>query len=589
MGTDSNNYFVGSSALLDEYFKIQKANDEFYNYIGDNSIYTVHRAIHPEDVTKFKVAVEELRLMGYSFVSLRMLRHDGEYRWMVVHLSYYDLEVNNRKMISFNMEDLMTIKDEIHDLKNCCDTYEQYFSLMEHFMLSYDISSDKLRIFIMGNQQKINMYNGTLSDWKDKKIVNQDLDSKYSMTFDNLCDSLTGGDKVFEYELKMRFFPQDNRMDYCLIKGKTIGTADEKCVIATVSKINPVTKKNNINLTIESSKDVGTDLINKRMITRYATDLINSKPDYPVTFVVIDLDNFKYVNDTYGHMFGDDVLCKVAEILNEAVAEKGVVGRIGGDEMFVILENIKSENELRGILRTIRSNVEWAYKGKLNSLELSCSIGCATYPEDAEDYEDLFNLADKCLYLAKEKGKNRYIIYEKELHSNYFDVMGDARLLARDSYKNNKISIMNDLLENLLYKKEITIEEACERIGPFFDLDDISIFTGDQMEHRSLWGKLDHLNLNGQYLTRDNYTDNFNDNHIFIIDNINFLDGKENLAYECLAKDKISCSIQYLSGSKKNPKGFITFNRCKLSKKWSDLEISYISMLGKIFEMVIFS
>ena len=63
----------------------------------------------------------------------------------------------------------------------------------------------------------------------------------------------------------------------------------------------------------------------------------------------------------------DDVLCKVAEILKEAVENRGVVGRIGGDEFFIVLENVNYENELRSILRTIRMNVEWAYKHKLKS------------------------------------------------------------------------------------------------------------------------------------------------------------------------------------------------------------------------------
>lgn len=589
MGVDFKNRYFCGKAVIDKFSQIQKADDEFYGFVGDNALYSLTRAIYPEDLNKFDNAIVELEKLSHSFVSLRMLRCDGEYRWMVVFLSFSKIELENQKLILFEMEDIHTIKDELDELKNSCETYEEYFSLMEYFMLSYDIESDQFKIFMMANQQKINLYNGTLSDWKHKKISNNDFDSKDAPIFENLCNSFKNGNKTFEYQLNIRLFQDDNNMEWCLLKGKTIiSSTGEKCVIATVSKINPVTKKHKINLTIESSKDNGTDLINKRTITKYATELISSKPNYPVTFVVIDLDNFKYINDTFGHMFGDNVLSKVAEILQEAVDDKGIVGRIGGDEMFIILENINTESELRGILRTIRSNVEWAYKGKLSSLILTCSIGCATYPKDADNYESLFNIADKCLYIAKEKGKNRYIIFDKEVHGKYVEGNDGAIRLEKDLGKYNKIDIVNDIMENLLYKKTMTITEACEKIGPCFELEDISVFQGQNRERKAYWGSLKDIEFDGLYFDKDNYISNFNDNNIMVIDNINFLIGKADLAVMSLMKGKISASIQYMAGSKEVPKGFITFSKSKVSKKWAELDISYLSILGKIFEMVLF-
>lgn len=589
MGVDFKNRYFCGKAVIDKFSQIQKADDEFYGFVGDNALYSLTRAIHPQDLNKFDDAVAELGKVSSSFASLRMLRYDGEYRWMAVFLTYSKIELENQKLILFEMEDIHTLKDELDELQFSCETYEEYFSLMEYFMISYDIESDQFKIFMMANQQKINLYNGTLSDWKHKKISNNDFDSKDVSVFENLCNSFTNGDKTFEYEMKIRLLPDDNNIDWCLLKGKIIISSNgKKCVIATVSKINPVTKKHKINLTIESSKDSGTDLINKRTITKYATELISSKPDYPVTFVIIDLDNFKYINDTFGHMFGDNVLSKVAEILQEAVDDKGIVGRIGGDEMFIILENLSSENDLRGILRTIRSNVEWAYKGKLTSLVLSCSIGCATYPKDADNYESLFNIADKCLYIAKEKGKNRYIIFDKEIHGKYVEGDAGAIRLEKDLDEYNKINIINDIMENLLYKNTMTITEACEKIGPCFELEDISVFQGQNRERKAYWGSFKDLDIDGLYFDKDNYISNFNDNNIMIIDNINFLIGKADLAFMNLMKGKISASIQYMVGPKEAPKGFITFSKSKVSKKWAELDISYLSILAKIFEMVLF-
>ena len=589
MGVDfKNRYFCGKAAI-DAFLQIQKADDEFYSFIGANALYSLTKTIHPDDLNKFENSVAELEKLSHNFVTLRMLRFDGEYRWMVIFLYYSKLEFQGQKLISIEMEDISIIMDELEELKNSCEVYEEYFSLMEYFMVSYDIKSDNFKIFMMANQQKINLYNGTLSDWKKSKISNKDADSKDIPLFEKSCESFANGDKTFEYEIKIKLFPEDDGMDWCHLKGKTIiSSTGEKCVIATVSKINPVTKKHKINLTIESSKDNGTDLINKRAITKYATELIASKPNYPVTFAIIDLDNFKYVNDTYGHMFGDNVLSKVAEILREAVDDKGVVGRIGGDEMLIILENISSEDEIRGILRTIRSNVEWAYKGKLTSLALTCSIGSASYPKDAHHYESLFNIADKCLYIAKEKGKNRYIIFDKELHGKYVEGTGDIIHSEKDFSKYNKVNVVNDIMENLLYKKNMTIMQACEKVGPCFELEDISVFRGKHREHEAYWGVLVDQELDGKYFDEDNYINNFNDNNIMVIDNINFLVRKADSAYNSMSKGNISASIQYMVGPMEAPSGFITFNKGKSARKWTELDISYLSILGKLFEMVLF-
>ena len=110
-------------------------------------------------------------------------------------------------------------------------------------------------------------------------------------------------------------------------------------------------------------------------------------------------------------MFGDEVICNVADVIKESVEGKGVAGRIGGDEMFIVVEGLESNDEIRNVLRTIRNNVSFMYNNQPDKPHVTCSIGSSTYPCDGQTYEELFNIADKMLYLAKEKGRDRYIIY----------------------------------------------------------------------------------------------------------------------------------------------------------------------------------
>ena len=111
----------------------------------------------------------------------------------------------------------------------------------------------------------------------------------------------------------------------------------------------------------------------------------------------------------------------------KAAGTKGIPARIGGDEFMMVLEDIKDELELRNILRVVRSGFQWLYPDKLKGIHFGCSIGVAMYPQDARDYDTLVNIADNALYLAKAKGKNRYIIYDIYKHG---ELSGDNLSLA---------------------------------------------------------------------------------------------------------------------------------------------------------------
>ena len=145
---------------------------------------------------------------------------------------------------------------------------------------------------------------------------------------------------------------------------------------------------------ISDMKDPGTDLLNKRAITDYVRKLIDSKPDHNVTIAIIDVDDFKTVNDTYGHMFGDEVLYKVADILRDAVGSRGLCGRIGGDEMFIVMEGLNDNEGIRSVLRTVRNNIKWLYHDDSRNIKITCSIGSATYPGDADNYNCLLYTSD---------------------------------------------------------------------------------------------------------------------------------------------------------------------------------------------------
>jgi diguanylate cyclase (GGDEF)-like protein len=124
--------------------------------------------------------------------------------------------------------------------------------------------------------------------------------------------------------------------------------------------------------------------------------------------LLIDLDNFKAFNDRFGHAAGNRVLHAVAKPMKDVLRGSDVVARYGGEEFAIILQDMDKKTALsvaRRLLSEIRRlRVEDEEHG---ALSIRCSIGLASFPDDAQEMDDLFFAADRALYLAKSKGKNR--------------------------------------------------------------------------------------------------------------------------------------------------------------------------------------
>lgn len=131
----------------------------------------------------------------------------------------------------------------------------------------------------------------------------------------------------------------------------------------------------------------------------------------PVSLLFIDVDNFKTVNDTYGHMRGDQVLKAVGQAILLAIRKQDMVFRYGGDEFAVILQNSSREEALQ-VAERISKNVKRSVDGLTTFMKVTVSVGVAVLDEDFTDKRMLLEAADKALYEAKRQGKNRVAIYK---------------------------------------------------------------------------------------------------------------------------------------------------------------------------------
>ena len=164
------------------------------------------------------------------------------------------------------------------------------------------------------------------------------------------------------------------------------------------------------NLVSSALRDPLTRLFNKRyFLDRLDSELKFAKRhETSLSLLMIDLDHFKRINDTHGHLAGDAVLVKFATVLTRAVRNEDVVARFGGEELAIILRAIPLDPALHLAerLRRLLEQTETEFGGQI--LKATASIGAASYPSTpAEKIEDLIGAADKALYRAKEHGRNR--------------------------------------------------------------------------------------------------------------------------------------------------------------------------------------
>ena len=160
----------------------------------------------------------------------------------------------------------------------------------------------------------------------------------------------------------------------------------------------------------ESTHDYLTGLYNTRRFDLKYNDAIKDTIDKmgKVSLLIIDIDHYKSVNDTYGHMAGDAVLKELGLVLMSSSRKDDVVSRIGGEEFAIVMKNLNKEDTLT-VAERIRSNIE-SHPFLLpdnNIINITVSVGVAVYPDTIEDIKDLKETADSKLYEAKRTGRNK--------------------------------------------------------------------------------------------------------------------------------------------------------------------------------------
>lgn len=579
-----------SFATIDSQMLLKTEDEVLRRFLGQGNqdmFTSLANYLHADDRTVLRGAITELKEknMPRNVVMARLADSEKSYHWAVITITRpsRSAEADNTEIYHLHITD--PEDDTEQRLEDTIDEYSAYLDLLSGVLFSYETDTRQALIFMRNAGQQFTLFTGSLDKLKEEMLGGK-LDQESQVKFSGLCRDLEMKRTSFSYTLKTSFFSIDNKMEQCIFKAQLISGHGGDKILGCIRSIE---QQDGAQQNLEYVRDTGIPVLNKKSITDYAKRAM-TVGDNKVCLVILDLDNFKTVNDTLGHMVGDEVLLRTAEIIKAALGERGILGRIGGDEMMIVFPQVESETELRNTLRTIRTNIEWEYQDKWEDVKVTCSMGAAVYPDNGKSYDETFSLADKMLYIAKSKGKNRYVIFVPEIHGVFLNPDQKKTEDILQKVQGDRNGVMQQLAEQFLVRRVMTFEQVITSVGKCFNLDEIVVVSGERFSE----SKLSVWNHQGyQYNLTDpvycspepGFLDSFDENNTLVIHAIANLESKTETLYNKLKSEGVESVLFYKFSPACKRSGYLVFAKSSRRQMWSEEDKVLLALVGKIVEL----
>ena len=335
---------------------------------------------------------------------------------------------------------------------------------------------DNVPVHLVGRKINKTEWAGTASAWNDTSSVARDLVQGLSFAeqvvseansvivildrhgniqrFNRLCEEYTGlkeqefiGQNVFKlfmshneaeaskrniseffrngasYEVE-RWIKTRKGQRLFLFRNKFVHSGSGKNEIFLICSGTDITEERRAQerLRVLANTDTITGLPNRNAIHELISNAIDNRGDSQIGIVYLDLDNFKKVNDAYGHMFGDQLLQAVALAILSCLDEGQTLARRGGDE-FIVLATDSSQSALEAMASRIITRLRQPFRIGLIEIYTGCSLGISLAPQHGNDRESIIRNADTAMYIAKENGRGKFCVFTPEMNQRVFEYL----------------------------------------------------------------------------------------------------------------------------------------------------------------------
>lgn len=578
-------------ASFDDKYNIFVSNKSFTSYLGSEELrsFKITDYIHPDDVESFKKFVEDKSFTGGEEV-FRLKKKNNGWHYNVVRIHTEKGMVENRRNIGVEIID---IDESVGDYETAMDSLSRVrllMSLTDEFAFIYDKETNMFKMFKYDRFNRIILYDMDIDQWKREMLSRSYVKYDEKAMLDTLVLNMQTYADSFSIKMNCAIRTQSDIFEAVRFIGTVHNeSSGNKIIVGRVVSDESVGHASTaMEIMNELQYDSLTGVYNKKTITEYAKKRIAEEKEKRIVIAILDVDNFKSVNDTFGHLYGDKVLARVGGRLKEIVGEDGVIGRIGGDEFMIVFNGLDDDQVLRGMLRAIRTQIKWEFAEDFENLSITCSIGASIFPVNGRDYEDLFKKADCCLYIAKEKGRDRYVFFRDEMHRASYEAMLNKNQLnaMKNPREIRELKNVASFMENAMTDSRKAILDAMRHMKDTFGIDNINIYYGEGMKKVYSFGSDIPEAKDAMYVFSEEFQKLMGENERFL--QIGFADAFSDITPDFCGRmkaERIASTIQCYIGDKRNIKGLVTFNKCREASQWANYEID----CARIFAAVLSS
>ncbi len=474
-----------------------------------------------------------------------------------------------------------------------CERFCSIISISADFIFDYQLSEGCFRLFRNINDDFSEVV-ATDSDFeqiiKDKGLVYpDDMES-----FECMCDNIRSGNDRVAFEIR---FCDSSEGEFQWYRIKMKSEADEnKHITKIIGKLENISDIKNAEkqLVDKAERDSLTKVYNKSTTKKLIKNYLrtDTRETYDA-LIIIDVDDFKAVNDTLGHMFGDSILVDLSQEMQDLFRSNDVVGRIGGDEFIVFLRGMKNKVHIESKANDICKIFDLLYAGD-DGAKITGSLGISLFPEDGDTFDELYRKADLALYASKRAGKSCYTFYNAE-----YEEKQETSLLPRvEHYKRNMnflysnsdfdISILETAFSFSDSNDENEVYDLLCKIGKHFNLSRVSVleYFNDENIYKIVeqWtGRYTPPTIHEFFepsarVVQKTRVD-FDDNGIFTFEHTKKdMNRHEEFLFSHGVKSCLSC------GYFKNGRlmGFVSFEECVSTRAWSIEEAKSAMATAKV-------
>ena len=566
-------------ASIDDEYNVGVASKSFLSYFESVDVRCLRLIdfVHPDEVSEFKAFMSG-KINGVSRRIFRLKRNTNEYRYNVVKLCHEDNALKDkgyRDIEIIDIEDTVLLNEKIvSDLEKM----RLLFGMTDEYMFNYNKVTNVLKIFHYDELKRVIDYNMDIDEWSDEMLQKRYVADNERGLFKAFIIALKDYNQSISTKINCSIRTHGNIIETLRFTGiyYNSGIEGEGEIIGRILSDGATARSNEtLELMDELQYDSLTKVYNKKAITEYAINTLKENKRNRTIIVILDVDHFKSVNDTYGHMYGDKILARVGQRLKEVVGEDGVVGRIGGDEFMIVLNGINDDQMLRGVLRAMRTQIKWEFSEEFTDFMITCSIGASIYPNNGTDFEELFKKADHCLYIAKEKGRDRYVFFRDELHRESYEASVEKKDSQSISSRENKeLEYLGKFFAEVAIDREKAIRDMFAHMKTAYNIESIDIYYGDGLKAVYSFGADADKNDDAMYVYSSEFKEMLGNNRSI---NVSFLrkimDNAPDFCTE-MKKRSILSTIQCIIGSQDDIKGLITFNKKTEASQWADYEVT---------------